>query len=111
VICKGSRFSLGALDLGQDLAGVFGSGEWLGVLVAVIDEGADPLDQLLDRGERAAAHHLDVAVSGLQSHPPGCRWLRRRNGPERVPDLLQACRRQDLEPTVGEELDDLLAHQ
>jgi hypothetical protein len=38
-----SLFSLGALDAGEDLVGVFGPGERPGVLVPVVDEGADGL--------------------------------------------------------------------
>jgi hypothetical protein len=51
VACKDLCFSLGAVDLGEDLVGVLDPGERLGVLVAGIDEGADRGGELLDGAE------------------------------------------------------------
>lgn len=48
VVCKGVCFSLRALDLAEDLVGVLGPGKRLGVVVPVVDEGADGLGELAD---------------------------------------------------------------
>src|SRR5450755_1471461 len=53
VVCKSACFSLRALDAGQDLVGVLGPGERAGVVVPAVDEGADGVGELADRGERA----------------------------------------------------------
>ena len=48
VVCKDVCFSLRALDLAEDLAGVLGPGKRPGVVVPVVDEDADGLGQLAD---------------------------------------------------------------
>ena len=48
VLCKTACFSLGALDLAEDLVGVLGPGERDGVVVPVVDEGADGGGQFPD---------------------------------------------------------------
>jgi hypothetical protein len=48
VVCKSGCFSLGALDAGEDLVSVLGPGEWAGMVVPVVDEGADGGCQLFD---------------------------------------------------------------
>jgi hypothetical protein len=58
VLCKSGCFSLGALDAGEDLIGVLGPGERLEVVVPVVDDRADGLGELADRGERAAPDGL-----------------------------------------------------
>lgn len=46
VVCKSVCFSLGTLDLAEDLVGVFGPGERVRVVVPVIDERADGVGEL-----------------------------------------------------------------
>jgi hypothetical protein len=60
---------------------------------------------------QVGTHHLDVAVGGLQRHHRDVVGLRERRHPaaEPISDLLQACRRVDLEPAMGKELDHLPA--
>jgi HEAT repeat protein len=58
VVCKNVCFSLGAVDAGEDLVGVLGPGEGLGVVVPVVYEGADGGGEFLDGGEGAAADGL-----------------------------------------------------
>jgi hypothetical protein len=48
VVRKSACFSLRAVDAGEDLVGVLGPGERSGVVVPVVDEGADRLGELAD---------------------------------------------------------------
>src|SRR5205085_9171499 len=73
VVCKRVCFSLGALDAGEDRVGVLGPGKRPGVVVPVIDEGADGDDEFLDGGEGAAADGLagDDREEALHQVEPG----------------------------------------
>src|SRR5262249_49049376 len=61
---------------------------------------------------QVGAHHLNVAVGGLQRHQRNVVGLSERGDPaaEGVPDLLQARRRRHRVTTVIQELDHLPAH-
>jgi hypothetical protein len=48
VVCKSVGLSLRAVDLAEDLVGIFGPGEGPGVVVPVIDERADRVGELAD---------------------------------------------------------------
>jgi hypothetical protein len=48
VLRKSVCFSLGAVDLAEDLVGILGPGERAGVVVPVIDERADGVGELAD---------------------------------------------------------------
>jgi hypothetical protein len=54
------------VELGEDLVGVFGPGEWLAALVPAIAESPDRGHQFLDAGEVAAAERL--ALDDREEH-------------------------------------------
>jgi hypothetical protein len=83
---------LTACCLGNDLVGGFGPGEGLAAFVPAVDVGLDRGDEVLDRGERAAADGLagDDAEEDLHHVQPGprCRGeVQRDPGVFRQPGL------------------------
>jgi len=73
LVCKDVRFSLRAVDAGEDLVSVLGPGERPWVVVPVVDEGADRGHQFVHGGEGVAADGLagDDREEALHEVRPG----------------------------------------